>query len=238
MYGAQLAEIYDAIYVTGHGKDYAAEAASLAALIKARNPRATRVLDVACGTGEHLRHLRDHFPYVAGIELSAPMRELAQAKLPEVRIHAGDMRDFTLGADFDAVVCLFSAIGYTRSDQELRAAVTAMTAHLSTGGVLVIEPWYTPDAHRSGAVHHVVAHTPERTIVRLSYSSHQDRQSRLLMHYLIGDASGINHFTDEHHLTLFTNEEYTAAVTDAGCTMVEFTEGRAAGRHRIIAVKT
>ena len=46
--------LYDAIY-QGIGKDYAAESAEITALIRARRPDAVTLLDVACGTGGHLR---------------------------------------------------------------------------------------------------------------------------------------------------------------------------------------
>lgn len=88
MYGSQLAEVYDAIYVHGKAKDYPAEAAALTGLIRARCPRAASLLDVACGTGAHLNHLRDSFTRVAGVELSQPMRRVAVAKLQDVPVHA------------------------------------------------------------------------------------------------------------------------------------------------------
>src|SRR5882724_6448932 len=102
-YGHRLAEIYDMVYTAGRGKDYAAEAAALAELIRARHPRAASVLDVACGTGEHLKYLRPFFADVEGVELAEPMRAKAIEKLPDVVVHAGDMRDFALGRIFDVV---------------------------------------------------------------------------------------------------------------------------------------
>ena len=45
------AEFYDLIYSTF--KDYAAEAAQIASVLRRVNPGCRTVLDVACGTGEH-----------------------------------------------------------------------------------------------------------------------------------------------------------------------------------------
>jgi ubiquinone/menaquinone biosynthesis C-methylase UbiE len=49
------AHLYDLIYSF---KDYGEEAQDLVSLIRERNPKAGSLLDVACGTGEHLRLLR------------------------------------------------------------------------------------------------------------------------------------------------------------------------------------
>lgn len=237
MYGQRLAEIYDRLYGHGLGKDYASEAVDLAQVIRARTPRAASVLDVACGTGEHLRHLRELFDEVAGLELSAPMRAAAEAKLPGVPVYAGDMRDFRLARTFDAVLCLFSSIGYARSAGELAAATAAMAAHLTAGGVLVVEPWIYPEDWRDNRVHHTVAEFDGGTVVRVGHSGRDGRTSRLLMHYLVGDAGGIEHFSDVHELTLFTAEEYAQAIRAAGGHRIEFLPGWTPGRGRIVASK-
>lgn len=49
---------YDALY---SWKDYEGEAARLHELIQQLRPGARTLLDVACGTGKHLEHLRAHY---------------------------------------------------------------------------------------------------------------------------------------------------------------------------------
>jgi SAM-dependent methyltransferase len=235
-YGPQFAEVYDLVYAT-RGKDYPAETDALVELIRGRHPGAVSILDVACGTGEHLRHLRDRFDDVQGVELSEPMRAKAVAKLPDVVVHAGDMRGFTLGRTFDVVACLFSAIGYTRSVDELQAAARAMADHLGPGGLLIIDPWFHPDGWRGGYLDHTVAIADGHKVLRLAQSTRLGRTSRVTYHYLAGDATGITHFTDVHDMTLFTRDEYADAIRAAGCERVEFIEGWTDGRGRIVAVK-
>lgn len=237
MYQAELADIYDVLYIAGRAKDYRHEAADLADLVKARNPDAATLLDVACGTGEHLVHLRGLFETVAGLEFSEQMAAIARAKLPGVQIHQGDMRAFALGTSFDAVTCLFSSIGYVQGLLELRAAVRCLTAHLNPGGVLILEPWFTPEQWHDGNIAHTVAEVEGLTIARMGYSTRAGRTSIMRMHYLIGEpGKGIRHFDDEHRMTLFTEEEYRAALTDAGLTGIELLEGWASGRDRFVAV--
>ena len=100
----------------GIGKDYPAESAEVAELVLRRRPGARTLLDVACGTGGHLEHLRDRFDGRGARAQPAHGRRSPGQKLPGRRVHEGDMRRFDLGATFDAVTCLFSSIGYMPTD--------------------------------------------------------------------------------------------------------------------------
>src|SRR5690242_4552417 len=133
------AAVYDLLYEAA-GKDYAAEADELHSLIQAKCPGARSLLDVACGTGAHLLHLRGRYQ-VAGVDLSPEMLEVARQRLPGVALTEADMRSFDLGRTFDAVTCLFSAVGCMHSTDELDDAIATMTRHLSPGGVVVIDGW-------------------------------------------------------------------------------------------------
>ena len=65
---AQSIRYYDQIYA---GKDYSVEAAYLREVIAAHQRSAgRRLLDVACGTGRHLEHLKTHFA-AEGLDISS-----------------------------------------------------------------------------------------------------------------------------------------------------------------------
>ncbi len=142
------AHLYDLIY---RFKDYEAESRDLVTIVGERAPNATSLLDVACGTGEHLRLVRSSFDHVEGVDVEPDMVALARAKLPDVVVTEADMRTFDLGRAFDVVTCLFSSIGYLADAEELRASVARMAAHLAPGGVLVIDGWIRPEAWRPKA---------------------------------------------------------------------------------------
>jgi len=59
------------------GKDYAAEAAYLHAIVDERRPGAQSLLDVACGTGRHLVEFDLRFDQVAGLERAPAMSSRA-----------------------------------------------------------------------------------------------------------------------------------------------------------------
>ena len=135
---SQTALYYDTIHLTM--KDYGAEAAQLTACIHqyCRSPE-NRLLDVACGTGLHLSYLQQQFQ-VEGRDLDEQLLAIARQRHPGIPLHHADMMDFDLARTFDVVTCLFSAIGYVKTLTNLSRAVQCMVQHLSTGGVLLIEP--------------------------------------------------------------------------------------------------
>lgn len=233
----RYARIYDLIY-QGRGKDYPAEAAELAQLVRRRNPAATTLLDVACGTGLHLRAFAGEFDHVEGVELSEDMLTIAKDRLPGVPLHVGDMRDFDLGRTFDAVTCLFAAVGHMRSTGELDAAAARLAAHLSPGGVLVIEPWWFPDNFLPNYVGGDVVRRDGHTIARVSHTVADGLVTTMTVHYVVATAAdGPRHFTNQVVNTLFTRAEYETALRRAGCT-VEYIVDGPAGRGRFVAVRS
>jgi SAM-dependent methyltransferase len=209
------AKYYDLIYEAA-GKDYAQESADIRQLIDSRRPGARRLLDVACGTGGHLRHLRQWYE-VKGVDLDPSMLDEARLQLPDVPLAEADMRTLELGERFDAVVCLFSSIGYMRSTKELAAATSAMARHLEPGGVLVLDGWVRPDAWIDGGLTTVeTARAADVTVVRLGRSARQGATTTLELHHLIATDDGIEHVVDHHELTLFTPDDYVVALQGAG----------------------
>ncbi len=207
------ARFYDAIYSF---KDYAAEAGWLRYLLTEHGHPDGQLLDVACGTGSHLFHLRDHYQ-VEGLDLDRGMLDVARRKLPDVRLHEGDMQEFDLGRRFDVVVCLFSAIGYMRTAEQLRRAVANMARHVEPGGVLAIEPWLSPSQWMPGKVHALLVDEADLKVARMNMNEAPvDGLSVLDFHYLVGDASGVRYVTERHELRLFEDHEYRQAFEQAG----------------------
>jgi SAM-dependent methyltransferase len=215
---------YDAIY---SGKDYAGEARRLKQFI-ADHKRSVgnALLDVACGTAGHVSYLRDEFAY-EGLDLDPGMLAIARARFPDVAFHLGDMLDFDLGRSFDVVTCLFSSIAYTRTAPRLRQAITTMARHLLPGGVLVIGPFFAPEAWIPWQPHAIFVDQPDLKLVRMNVSDVDASGTVAILdfHYLVGTSEGVAHFTERHELGLFTDEDYRAAFAQAGLDVFYDAEG-------------
>ena len=209
---SRSARIYDAIYASI--RDYPREAAELDRLIQERRPGARTLLDVACGTGAHLEHLEGYG--VEGLDLDPEMLAVARERLPDVPFYEGDMAAFDLGERFDAVVCMFSSIGYVRTEERLSSAIASMARHLEPGGVLVVEPWLSPDVWMDRHVGAVFVDDPELKIARMNVAQREGTVSMFEFEYLVGTPDGIERFTERHELGLFTVEQYLQAFRIAG----------------------
>ena len=202
--------MYDLLYSF---KNYEAEVRDLVSLIRARNPGAGSLLDVACGTGKHLELLRADFSDVAGVDLNAELLAIAQARLPDVPFTEADMRTFDLGRTFDAVTCLFSSVGYLRDEADLAEAVARMAAHLGPGGVVIVDGWVRREAWWPGTNVQALAETADGVAAaRVARTWREGDRSVLDMRYLIATAdNGFEQEQERHELTLFSDEAYRAA---------------------------
>ncbi|HEX6034061.1 MAG TPA: class I SAM-dependent methyltransferase [Anaerolineales bacterium] len=217
-------KFYDDIY-GAMGKDYVAEADKLHQFIqKYKRTEGNMLLDVACGTGTHAGLLSKHYN-VEGMDFNANMLKVARKKHPDLRFSRGDMREFDLGREFDIITCLFSAIGYMRTKTELQKAIQSMSRHLLPSGVLLVEPWFTPEQWNVGRVSTILVDKPDIKIVRMSHGGMKGKISLLDFHYLVGTSKGIKQIVEHHEFGLFSHAEYMKAFTRANLTVVHEPEG-------------
>src|SRR2546425_1449090 len=218
----QLANYYDEIY---HFKNYQKETEKIEILIQQhKKSSGTHLLDVACGTGNHIIYLKQHFS-VEGLDFSPEMLRIARTKQPDVLFHQGDMASFKLQNRFDVITCLFSAIGHAKTKARMRRAVRNMGGHLQPGGLMILEPWITPANFRKGIVGFNYVDKPNLKIARTNISKVRGPVSAFEYHYLIGTPSKVQHIVDRESMGLWTHEEYLYAFRDAGLEVVFDQEG-------------
>src|SRR4051794_18215995 len=205
----ESAEFYDAIYSF---KDYAAEAAQIAALVRSAQPDARSVLDVACGTGEHARLLHERHGFeVDGLDLDPSLLRIAREKHPSGRFFEADMGDFALGQHYDVILCLFSSIAYLMTLERIRHALACFRRHLAPEGVVFVEPWFPPGGLDTSRVFRVTGTHQGMQVTRVSRNEVEGRISRLHFEYEIEAPGGTRRATEVHELGLFTQDEMSTA---------------------------
>lgn len=230
MYGERAA-LYDLIYSY---KDYAAEADRVACLLAAAGVAdGASVLEAACGTGSYLLPLSARYR-MTGLDIHQAMLDVARAKVgDDVTLVRADMRDFRLDGPVDAVVCLFSSIGYVRPDG-LAATLSSFHRNLKPGGVVIVEPWIAPENMRDRSPHLQTHHSPEIHVARACRTVLDGRVARMDFHWLVATPEGVEHFTDMHEMWCSTRDELLAAFDAAGFDTRWEDEGLCAGRGLVI----
>jgi SAM-dependent methyltransferase len=226
---SETAEYYDLIY--DQFREYGKDVEQIARLIGRFAPGARTVLDVGCGTGRHAQGLiRDHGYEVDGLDLEPGFVEIAQKRCPEGRFLVADMGDFDLDREYDAVLCLFSSIGYVRTRARLASAARCFARHLAPDGISIVEAWMTPDAFTPGKLYLMTADREDLKVSRMSSSGVRNGISILDFHYLVGTADGVKHLQETHELALFTEEEMREGFRAGGLRVLEHDEVGMTGR--------
>jgi SAM-dependent methyltransferase len=213
MYSAS-AEFYDLIYSTF--KDYDGETEQIASLLQSVNPGARSILDVACGSGEHAWRLAARGYLVDGLDLDPRFLAIARRKHPAGRFFEADMSDFHVPHRYDAVLCLFSSIGYLLTIDRVVAALVGFRDHLEPAGVVVVEPWFPPGVLDTSRVVTNIGEGHDVRVTRVARAQVDGRISRLFFDYEIADASGTRHASEVHELGLFSTSELLDAFAEAG----------------------
>lgn len=226
---------YDAIY-EAQGKDYKKEVGQIRDVIeKYKKSPGNGLLDVGCGTGGHFPFLREWYS-VKGLDIDENMLQVARQRHPDITFHQGNMVNFDLGTQFDAVTCLFSAIGYAMTVPNLQSAVKSLERHTKIGGVVVVEPWFAPDQWKEGRSAAVFVDKPDMKLARMNISERKGNISIVNFHFLVVTQGNVEHFTELHEIGLFTKEEYMDAFEKAGLQTTHDPQG-ITGRGLYIGVK-
>lgn len=204
---AKLAPFYDSLFFA-LDKDYMAESQKIDKLIQLYKKSAGNyLLDLGCGTGEHLKYLKKNYIAI-GIDISRDMLDLAKQKSYEVPFVQMEMLNFRFNRKFDAVICLFSAIGYIVTKENLDIVVKNVSCHLKQGGVFIVEPWYSPD--EIGGYLDLVEFGEKQGIraCRMRETKVSDRIAKSKSHILVSQNGHVLHHMSRHTFGLFSKNDF------------------------------
>jgi len=143
---AAYAAVYDLIY---EDKDYVSECDLIERVVpRIPSAGAAKVLDLGCGTGRHAACLAARGYSVTGVDRSADMLRIAQARVRErqheVSFHLADIRSLRLKQQFDLVIMTFNVLGYQPTCRNAVRALSTARHHLRAGGRVIFDVWYGP----------------------------------------------------------------------------------------------
>jgi len=230
-YGS-TAEFYDRLY---HYKDYASDCQRIREIFDAEGvEEGAHVVEAACGTGNYLGNL-SRFYRVSGFDCSPEMLGVARSKLPGVDLFQADMEDFSVLEPRDALVCLFSSIGYLLSQASLEAAARCFAAAVRPGGCLLVEPWITLDGFDPGKPTVQVYNDDNLALARMCVSRLEGQVSVLDFNYMIAFRDHqVEQLQESHRLWMAPHDVLVAAFENAGFEIRYDASGFSEGRGLLV----
>jgi len=147
--------------------DYSAQSYCVQRLQQLFGNGGKRHLDLACGTGPHVRHFLDAGYVSSGLDINQPMLDRAQARCPETQFYLQDMCCFTAGKPLDLITCFLYSIHYSGSIDRLQACVDSVQAALAPGGLFCFNAVDKDQIDNGAWVSHSAGHADGQ----LSFSS-------------------------------------------------------------------
>lgn len=94
-------------------------------------------LDLACGTGQHLFHMRNHGFTPWGLDNSSEMLRQAALRCAEARLLLCDMAAFEHDSEFDLITCFLYSIHYSHPTAALEETLRCAWRSLKPGGLFI-----------------------------------------------------------------------------------------------------
>lgn len=230
-----LAKYYDRLYSY---RDYLDEAVKIQNLIIKYSPiEPSTILDVACGTGLHLKHLKDDFQ-CTGVDINKDILRIARKNTKGVVFKQADMKKLKLKKQFDVVTCLFSSIGYVKTFSYLNKTLKNFYNHLIKGGLVLIEPSQTRSFYTSGKPPITIYDGRDVKMTRINISKIKNNRVHLTMHIVVAEkGKEAKYFVDNHKLGLFGINETLKIMRNLGFKSKFLSNGLMNGRGMFIGIK-
>jgi ubiquinone/menaquinone biosynthesis C-methylase UbiE len=231
----KLAKYYDKVYSFRDYLDEAVRTQNL--IIKYLETGGNTLLDVACGTGLHLKYLKDDFS-CTGIDISKAMLKIARKNAKGVTFKEADMKTLKLGKQFDVITCLLSSIGYAKTYSNLKRTIRNFSKHLKKGGLVLIEPSHANSVYVKGEPRLTTYEGKDAKIARINVTNIRQATAVLTMHILIAErGKDAKYFIDKHELGLFGIKKTLSIMKDAGLKSKYLKNGLMPGRELFVGIK-
>ncbi|WP_150304196.1 class I SAM-dependent DNA methyltransferase [Pseudomonas saliphila] len=188
--------------------DYRAQSQGIQRLHQLFGNAGTTHLDLACGTGPHVRHLLDAGYQSSGLDINQPMLDLALKRCPEAHFSLQDMCGFTVSQPVSLITCFLYSIHYSAGLKRLQACIASVHAALVAGGLFCFNAVEKRMIDNASCVSHTATHADG--VFNFSsgwhYSGEGEQQSlRLRIERTAADESHV--WQDEHPMVAVSFSE-------------------------------
>jgi len=191
--------------------DYGAQSHCVQRLQQLFGNGGKRHLDLACGTGPHVRHFVDAGFHSSGLDINQPMLDRAAIRCPQARFSLQDMCGFTAERPLDLITCFLYSIHYSATLDRLNACIASVHGALATGGLFCFNAVDRQKIDNASFVSHTAPHADGLFTFSSGwhYQGEGERQSlKLRIEKANGGESQVWH--DEHAMVAVSFDELIA----------------------------
>jgi len=183
------------------------------------------ILDLGCGTGEHLNQLHRYGIQCVGIDSSSEMLDVArQRSSPKINFVQADLTSFDYYNDFNMVISLFGSLDYLINDEDVDKTFWNIWRALRDGGTAILEIWNAAPIRQIGQknIAHVSSTTVNEQVIDrergfvLKESPHGKAIVEVNYRYRIHGSTGSELLSDQHVMRAFTLDEIRPFITKNG----------------------
>lgn len=194
-------------------------------LLKIKSPS---LLDLGCGTGEHLIELSKYGIHCVGLDNSEDMLAIARERSPaKIEYKKSNIIDFDYYNDFDMIISLFGSLNYLLDDRDIDAAMWNTRRALKPGGMGLFEIWssYPIDEIKSKDMDYISTTSyGEKKIKRIRGFTRLDHLDKTVVEvnyrYEINSGNNTELIEDRHIMRAFSKSEISRFIEENGLSIV------------------
>jgi len=175
-------EDYAAYYnVLYKDKDYYSEAGYIDTIIRQNKSNPKSMIDLGCGTGNHVFEFERRGYSVTGVDISKSMLAIAnknkQSNQSGAFFYEGDIRNYKDGNKYDAVISLFHVMSYQTTNADFAKAISNAAELMNKDGVFIFDCWYGPGVlndlpgNRTKRFEDEILKVERRSVSKINYNS-------------------------------------------------------------------
>lgn len=188
-----------------------------------------QLLDLGCGTGEHLAELSRYGYNSTGVDISAEMIRIAEERFAGSQVHflRSNILDIDYYEHFDMVISLFGSLNYLTKDEEMDRALWNTWRAMKPGGSGLFEIWNSVPVEMIGKKDlSRVSSTRYRELLinrergfKLLSSPGTSTIAEVSFHYSVLGNSGVKKYDDRHIMRTWKKDELLSFFSDNGLTI-------------------
>jgi SAM-dependent methyltransferase len=195
-------------------------------LSKYQNPS---VLDIGCGTGEHLDSIKKlGVQKCVGIDNSPEMLQIARERFPDgIKFINMNFKSFDFYQEFDLVISLFGSIAYLINDKDMDMLFWNTWKSMKSGATGIFEIWNSipvqkiknkPLSHVSTTKYQDLVIERERGFELINKTK---SIAEVNYRYIVSSPKGTLLYTDTHTMRAFSIDELKSFIKNNGLILTD-----------------